>query len=155
VSLLLQYGLHLQADVTQLVAGKIYPSMFSPSFSIPTTSILTNPSVSVQSYNFSIPKQRTRRSHTFYGPFSGTTRISRCQKQSSRLWWCKGRSEADTKTIRVGDTPYGLISDPMVFHKLCTLYYSRFCYFHNDQIQYLTADCSWMVLLGHIAVVHT
>jgi len=36
----------------------------------------------------------------FYGPFSGTTRMSQCQKTSG---WCKGRlTEADTPTIRLG-----------------------------------------------------
>jgi len=40
-----------------------------------------------------------------YGPFSGTTRVSRCQKNFWTLW-CKGRlTEADTETIRLGDTP--------------------------------------------------
>ena len=35
----------------------------------------------------------------FYGPFSGTTRVSRCQK-----------TEADTPAIRLGATPSGLSS---------------------------------------------
>ena len=44
----------------------------------------------------------------FYGPFSGTTRVSRCQK---RTLWCKGRlTEADTPTIWLGATPSGLTS---------------------------------------------
>jgi len=38
----------------------------------------------------------------FYGHFSGTTRVSRCQKS------CKGRlTEAGTPTIRLGATPSG------------------------------------------------
>jgi len=44
----------------------------------------------------------------FYGPFSRTTRVSRCQK---RTLWCKGRlTEADTPTIWLGATPSGLTS---------------------------------------------
>jgi len=27
----------------------------------------------------------------FYSPFSGTTRVSRCQKRTSGLYCCKGR----------------------------------------------------------------
>jgi len=43
----------------------------------------------------------------FYGPFSGTTRVSQCQK---RLW-CRGKlTEADTPTIRLGATLSGLTS---------------------------------------------
>jgi len=46
----------------------------------------------------------------FYGPFSGTTRVSWCQKNYWNLW-CKGRlTEADTLTIRLGATPSGLTS---------------------------------------------
>jgi len=48
----------------------------------------------------------------FYGPFSGTTRVSQCQKRASG-WtlWCTGRlTEADTPTIRLGTTPSGLTS---------------------------------------------
>ena len=49
----------------------------------------------------------------FYGPFSGATRVSWCQKKSSSgLLWCKGRQQADTPTIRICATPYGLISGP-------------------------------------------
>ena len=44
----------------------------------------------------------------FYGPFSWTTWVSRCQK---RTLWCKGRlTEADTPTIRLGATPSGVTS---------------------------------------------
>ena len=44
----------------------------------------------------------------FYGPFSGTIRVSRCQK---RTLWCKGRlTDADTPTIRLGATPSELTS---------------------------------------------
>jgi len=47
----------------------------------------------------------------FYGPFSGTTWVSRCQKNFWTLW-CKGRlTEADTQTIRLGATPSVLTSD--------------------------------------------
>jgi len=46
----------------------------------------------------------------FYGPFSRTTRVSRCQKRTFGLW-CKGRlTEADTLTIRLGTTLSGLTS---------------------------------------------
>jgi len=49
----------------------------------------------------------------FYGRFSGTTRVSWCQKNFWTLW-CKGRlTEADTLTIRLGDTPSGLTSAPL------------------------------------------
>jgi len=45
----------------------------------------------------------------FYGPFSGTTWVSQCQKRTSL--WCKGRlTEADTSTIRLGATPSRLNS---------------------------------------------
>jgi len=47
----------------------------------------------------------------FYGPFSETTRVSRCQKINFWTLWCKGRlTEADTPTIRLGATPSGLTS---------------------------------------------
>jgi len=47
----------------------------------------------------------------FYGPFSGTTRVSRCQKRNFWTLWCKGRlMEADTLTIRLGATLSGLSS---------------------------------------------
>jgi len=47
----------------------------------------------------------------FYGPFSGTTQVSRCQKRNLWNLWCKRRStEADTPTIRLGTTPSGLTS---------------------------------------------
>jgi len=47
----------------------------------------------------------------FYGPFSGTTQVSRCQKRTSGLLWCKERlTEADTQTIRLGATPSRLTS---------------------------------------------
>ena len=45
----------------------------------------------------------------FYSPFSGTTRVNRCQN----FWtlWCKGRlTEADKPSIRLGATPSGLTS---------------------------------------------
>ena len=46
----------------------------------------------------------------FYSPFSGTTRVSRCQK---RTLWCKGdrcRYTDHTATIRLGATPSRLTS---------------------------------------------
>jgi len=47
----------------------------------------------------------------FYGPFSRTTRVSRCQKRNFWTLWCNGRlTEADTLTIRLGATPSGLTS---------------------------------------------
>ena len=50
--------------------------------------------------------------YTFYGPFSGTTRVSRCQKKSLLDFVVQGEiSEADTLTIRLGATPSLLISD--------------------------------------------
>ena len=54
----------------------------------------------------SVPHHHTPQ--PFYGPFSGTTRVSRCQKRTSGLY---GRlTEADTPTIRLGATPSGLTS---------------------------------------------
>ena len=50
----------------------------------------------------------------FYSSLSGTTRESWCQKKIF-LWtfMVQGRiTEADTLTIRLGATPFGLISDP-------------------------------------------
>jgi len=50
----------------------------------------------------------------FYGPFSRTTQVRRCQKKIS-FWtfMVQGRiTEADTPTIWLGNTPFGLISDP-------------------------------------------
>ena len=53
-------------------------------------------------------KQNPPPPQPFYGPFSGTTRVSRCHK---RTLWCKGRlTEADTPTIRLCATPSGLTS---------------------------------------------
>jgi len=47
----------------------------------------------------------------FYGPFSGTTQVSRCQKRNFCILWCKGRfTVADTPAIRLGATPSGLTS---------------------------------------------
>jgi len=47
----------------------------------------------------------------FYGPFSGTTRLSRWQKRIFWTLWCKGRlTEADTLTIWLGAIPSGLTS---------------------------------------------
>jgi len=53
------------------------------------------------------PRKPPPQPQSFYGPFSGTTRVSRCQKRTC----CKGRlTEADTLTIRLGATPTGLTS---------------------------------------------
>ena len=50
----------------------------------------------------------------FYDPFSGTTRVSWCQKKSSSVFsmvqW--KITEADTPIIQLGTTPSRLISDP-------------------------------------------
>ena len=47
----------------------------------------------------------------FYGPFSGTTQVSRCQKRKFWTLWRKGRlTEADTPTIQLGTTPSRLTS---------------------------------------------
>jgi len=60
----------------------------------------------------------------FYGPFSRTTWVSRCQKRNFWTLWCKGRlTEADTPTIRLGATatPSGLTSthlnNPPIFYR--------------------------------------
>ena len=42
----------------------------------------------------------------FYSPFSGTTRVSRCQTRTSGLY----SAMANTPTIRLGATPSGLTS---------------------------------------------
>jgi len=46
----------------------------------------------------------------FYGPFSGTTQVSRCQKITSDLYGAREVTEADTPTIQLGATPSGLSS---------------------------------------------
>ena len=49
----------------------------------------------------------------FYGPFSGTTQVSRCQKIFFWTFMVQGKIiEADTPTIQLGATPSGLISGP-------------------------------------------
>ena len=62
----------------------------------------------------SVLKRRTTpqpQPQPFYGPFSRTTRVSRCQKRNFWTLWCKGRlTEADTLTIRLDATPTGLTS---------------------------------------------
>jgi len=41
----------------------------------------------------------------FYGPISGTTRVSQMPEENFGTLWCKGRLiEADTPTIRLGAT---------------------------------------------------
>jgi len=66
------------------------------------------------SYSLVIRYDTTQTQKPFYGPFSGTTRVSRCQKKV--FFWSfvvQGEiSEADTPTIWLGATPSGLISDP-------------------------------------------
>jgi len=52
----------------------------------------------------------TPHTQPFYGPVSGNTRVSWCQKRTSGLYG-KGRStEANTLTIRLGATKFGLTS---------------------------------------------
>jgi len=54
----------------------------------------------------------------FYGPFSGTTQVSRCHKQEN-FWtlWRKGRfTEADPLSIRLGTTPSGLTIAHLLHH---------------------------------------
>ena len=59
----------------------------------------------------------------FYGPFSGTTQVSRCQKSNFWTLWCKGRlAEADIPTIWLGATPSRLTSahlhhQPQIFYR--------------------------------------
>jgi len=49
----------------------------------------------------------------FYGPFSGTTRVSRCQKRTySGLHGAREDNKRQTPTIRVGTSPFRLISNP-------------------------------------------
>jgi len=60
---------------------------------------------------------------TFYSPFSGTTRVSRCQKENFWTLWRKGRlTEAATLTVRLGATPSRLTSaylrhPPHIFYR--------------------------------------
>jgi len=61
----------------------------------------------------------------FYGPFSGTTRVSRCQKLEN-FWTlcCKGKlTEADTLTIWLGATPSRLTG--VQFHHLPHFFTAR------------------------------
>jgi len=46
----------------------------------------------------------------FYGPFSGTTRVSRRQKRTSALYGARKDQQRQTPTIRLGATPSGLTS---------------------------------------------
>jgi len=46
----------------------------------------------------------------FYGHFSATTQVSRCQKRTSGLYGAREVTEADTPTIRLVATPSGLTS---------------------------------------------
>ena len=43
----------------------------------------------------------------FYGPFSGTTRVSRCQKRTSGLYGAREDQQRQTLTIRLDATQYG------------------------------------------------
>jgi len=43
----------------------------------------------------------------FYGAFSGTTRVSRCQKKTSGLSGEREDQQRQTPTIRLGATPSG------------------------------------------------
>jgi len=56
-------------------------------------------------------------SQPFYGPFSGTTWVSRCQKRTSGLYGAReDLTEADTPTIRMGATPSGLVTSAQLHH---------------------------------------
>jgi len=69
-----------------------------------------SPSHHLMCLNKDLKELTTITPQPFYGPFSWTTRVSRCQKNFWTLW-CKGRlTEADTLTIRLGATPSGLTS---------------------------------------------
>jgi len=52
-----------------------------------------------------------RHTQQFYGPFSGTTRVSQCQKNLPLDFTVQGRiTDTNTSTIRLDATPSGLIS---------------------------------------------
>jgi len=61
----------------------------------------------------------------FYGPFSGTTRVSQCQKRTSGLCGAREDKQSDKPTIRLGTTPSGLTSaqlhHPPFFYRLDAL----------------------------------
>jgi len=62
----------------------------------------------------------------FYGPFSGTTQVSRCQKRTSGLYGAREDLLRQTQTIRLGATPSGLTSAhlhhlPHIFYRLDAL----------------------------------
>jgi len=64
-----------------------------------------------QTAYFSTPYLITTTPQPFYGAFSGTTRVSQCQKGNFwTLWWKRRLTEADTPTIRLGATPSRLTS---------------------------------------------
>ena len=46
----------------------------------------------------------------FYGPFSGTTHVSQCQKRTSGLYGTREDEQRQTPTSRLGATPSGLTS---------------------------------------------
>ena len=90
--------------------------------------------------------QERHYTHTqpFYGPFSGTTRVSRCQKRTSGLW-CKGRlTEADIQTIRLSATPYGLTSAHL--HHLPIFFTGRMPFLPPNQ-QRRSTEGNWNVLV--------
>jgi len=55
-------------------------------------------------------RRGTTTTQLFHGPFSGTTRVSRCQKRTSDFMVQGRLTEADTLTIWLGATPSGLTS---------------------------------------------
>ena len=73
--------------------------------------------------NKSVPlSQTTTQQQPFYGPFSGTTRVSRCQKKTSGLSGAREDQQRQTSTIRLGATPSGPTSahlhhPPIVFYR--------------------------------------
>jgi len=56
------------------------------------------------------PTTTTTTLQPFYGLFSGTTRVSQCQKRTSGLYGAREDSQRQTQTIRLGATPPELTS---------------------------------------------
>ena len=54
--------------------------------------------------------EQTETRQPFYGPSSGTIRVSRRQKRTSGIYGARGLIQADTLTIRLGAIPSGLTS---------------------------------------------
>jgi len=71
----------------------------------------------------------------FYGPFSGTTRVSRCQKRTAGLYSARG----DISTIPLGATPSGLTSahlhHPPIFSTTTTT--TTFGFLANVHVRYM------------------